>query len=67
MGSLSLHVAGSLCLCCSGAEVLPAEGGEQHGSRQVHGRQVVGPGGEAGLRQHGLLPDYSQDVQGLVP
>lgn len=67
MVSLSVHVSGALRLRCSGAEILPAEGGEQHGSRQVHGRQVVGPGGEAGLRQSRLVPDDSQDVQGLVP
>jgi len=56
-GSLPLHVARALWLCCGGAEVLPAESGEQHGGRQVHERQVVGPGGEAGLRQGGLLFD----------
>lgn len=49
VGSLFLHVAGALRLRCRGAEVLPAEGGEQHGSRQVHGRQVMGRRGEAGL------------------
>lgn len=67
MGSLPLHVSGALRLRCRGAEVLPAESGEQHGGGQVHGRQVVGPGGEAGLRQGGLISDHSQDVQGLVP
>lgn len=67
MCSLSLHVPGPLSLRCGGAQVLPAEGGEQHGSRQVHRRQVVGPGGQAGLRQRGLLLDDGQDVQGFVP
>lgn len=57
----------ALRLSCSRAEVLPAESGQQHGGRQVHGRQVVGPGGEAGPRQDGLLLDYSQDAQRLVP
>ena len=36
-GSLSLHVSGALCLCRGGAEVLPAERGQQHGGGQVHG------------------------------
>lgn len=65
MGLLSL--AGPLCLCRGGTEVLPAEGGDEHGSGQVHGRQVVGPGGKAGLGQQGLLSDCSQDVQRLLP
>lgn len=33
----SLSLAGTLRLGCRGAEVLPAEGGEEHGGRQVHG------------------------------
>lgn len=66
-GSLSLHVPRALRLSCGRAEVLPAERGQQHGGRQVHWRQVVGPGGEAGPRQGRLLLDYSQDVQSLVP
>lgn len=64
VGSLSL--AGPLRLCHSGAEVLPAEGGQEHGGRQVHGRQVVGPGGQAGLGEQRLLPDDGQDLQRLL-
>lgn len=64
VGSLSL--AGTLRLGCRGAEVLPAEGGEEHGGRQVHGRQVVGPGGQAGLGEQGLVPDDGQDLQRLL-
>lgn len=67
MRSLSLHVPGALSLGCGGAQVLPTEGCEQHGSRQVHRGQVVGPGGQAGLQERGLLLDDSQDVQGFVP
>lgn len=67
MHSLSLHVPGALSLRCRGVQVLPTEGGEQHGGRQVHGGQVVGPGGQAGLRQPGLLLDGGQDVEGFVP
>lgn len=61
---LSLHVPCALGLCCSSTEVLPAEGSKQHGSRQIHGGQIVGSSGIAGL---GLLSYYSKDVQGLVP
>lgn len=67
MHSLSLHVPGALSLRCGGVQVLPTEGGQQHGGRQVHGGQVVGPGGQAGLRQRGLLLDDGQDVEGFVP
>lgn len=49
MHSLSLHVPGALSLRGGGVQVLPTEGGQQHGGGQVHGGQVVGPGGQAGL------------------
>lgn len=67
MHSLALHVPSALGLRCGGTQVLPTEGGQEHGGRQVHGRQVVGPGGQAGLWQRGLLLDDIQDVQGFVP
>lgn len=63
----SLSLAGTLRLGCRGAEVLPAKGGEEHCSRQVHGRQVVGPGGQAGLGEQGLVPDDGQNLQRLLP
>ena len=64
---MSLHVGGSRCLSSSySTEVLPAECGEEHGSREVHGREVVGAGREAGLGQGGLLLNPSQDTQSLV-
>lgn len=62
-----LPLAGTLRLGCRSAQVLPAEGGEEHGGRQVHGRQVVGPGGQAGLGEQGLVPDDGQDLQRLLP
>lgn len=63
----SLTLAGPLRLGRGSAEVLPAEGSEEHGGRQVHGRQVVGPGGQAGLGEQRLVPDDGQDLQRLVP
>lgn len=63
----SLSLTGTLRLGGCGAEILPAEGGEEHGGRQVHGRQVVGPGGQAGLGEQGLVPDDGQDLQRLLP
>lgn len=47
-------------------EVLPAECGEEHGSREVHGGEVVGAGRETGLGQGGLLLNPTQDTQSLV-
>lgn len=50
VGNCPLHVSRALRLGGSSADVLPAEHSQQHGSRQVHGRQVVAPGlGHGGL------------------